>query len=369
VDLDPGFALAYAALARQHVRYYESGYDVSRDRMELARRAADQSQMLAPHHPDTHLARSFYWLAIGRDLDKALPAAEEAERLRPNDAAVLAATANAWFRAGRWDEAASRLERARLLDPRNALVNSSLASVLIGLRRYPEAQHAIERSLALEPDQLLGYLGRAWNAWLWKGDLGASRAVLNQLPAIDDWRFMELRFLQALFERRYEEALRALAPFSGAWMRASVIAQPVVLLEAQACRLKGDHARARATFEAARQLLDAEIRSTPDDGRLRSALAIALAGLGRRADAVREARLALELMPYPRGFAASIVRRDAALALTMAGEHDRALGHLSVMLTEPAPFSLQLLHLDPRWDPLRREPKYFDLIARIKGPS
>ncbi len=367
VDLDPDFALAHAALARHHVRYYEFGYDVSRDRMALARRAAERAQELAPHLPDTHLALSDYWLSIGREPDKALAAATAAERLRANDAAVSAASGYIWFRFGRWEEAAARFERARQLDPRDALTNATLASVLIGLRRYPEARHAIERSLVLEPDQLLAYIARVWNTWLWKGDLAASRALLNNLPATDDWRFMELRFLQALYERRYDDARRALARFSGTWVRAQVRVQPTALLEAQTWRLQGDRTRAAAAFEAARRLLDAEARTAPGDGRLRSALAIALAGLGRREDAAREAGRALELMPYPREFGATVVRMDAAMALAMAGEHDAALENLAVLLTEPAPFSVQVLQLDPRWDPLRREPKYRGLVARVKG--
>jgi serine/threonine-protein kinase len=364
VDLDPAFALAHAALARHHVRYYEFGYDVSADRTALARRAAERARELAPHLPDTHLALSDYWLSVGRDPDQALAAAEAAERLRPTDAAVSAASGYIWFRAGRWQEAAARFDRARQLDPRDALAHATLASVLIGLRRYPEAQHAIERSIALEPDQLLAYVARVWNTWLWKGDLSGSRTLLGDLPAADDWRFMELRFLQALFERRYDEARRALAPFSGAWVRAQVRVQPAALLEAQAWQLQGDRQRAAAGFEAARKLLDAEVRTTPDDGRLRSALAIALAGLGRRDEAVREGRRALEVVPYPREFGATVVRMDVALALAMAGEHDAALEHLRVLLTEPAPFSVQVLQLDPRWDALRGHSKYLELIAR-----
>ncbi len=366
VDLDPDFALAHAALARHHVRYYEFGYDVSDDRVALARQAAERARALAPHLPETHLAHSYYWLSIGREPEKALAAAAAAERLRPNDAAVFAATANVSFRAGRWEEAAARFERARTIDPGNAFTNATLASALIGLRRYPEAQHAIERSLALEPDQLVAYVARVWNTWLWKGDLGASRALLNQLPATDDWRFMELRFLQSLFERRYDDAMRAQAAFAGTWIRAQARVQPVVLLEAQVRRFQGDRARAAEGFEAARRLLDAEVRTAPDDGRLRSALAIALAGLGRRQDATREAQRAVELMPYPREFGATVVRMDAAMALTMAGEHDAALKHLAVLLAQPAPFSVQVLQLDPRWDPLRNEPGYHALIERSK---
>lgn len=136
-----------------------------------------------------------------------------------------------------------------------------------------------------------------------------------------------------------------------------------MLFEAQAWRLQGDAARAAAAFESARALLAAETAASPGDGRLHGALAVALAGLGRRADAVRHAARALELMPHPRAFDTSNVREDAALAFTMAGAHDAALDLISILLATPAHFSVQSLRLDPRWDPHRAHPRYRDLIA------
>jgi TolB-like protein/DNA-binding winged helix-turn-helix (wHTH) protein/Flp pilus assembly protein TadD len=364
VDLDPNFALAHAALARAQARYFRFGYDVSRERRELARRAVARAQQLAPRLPEVHLAQSDYWLTIGRDPAKALAAAETARQLRPDDVAIQTASANVMLGTGRWHEAALRLERARQVDSRDAFVPAYLSLVFVGLRRYPEAQHTIERSLVLESDQLLAYILQVWNTWLWKGDVTAARALIDRLPAVDDWRFMELRFLQALYEHRFAEALRVVAPWSGKWTRTAILARPVVLYEAQAWRLHGNRRRAAAAFEAARRLLDAEVRTTPEDGRLRSGLAIALAGLGRRQGAAREAQRALQLMPHPQAFDTTVVREDVALALTMIGEHDAALDQIEVLLAAPAHFSVQLLRLDPRWDPLRGEPKYRTLIAR-----
>jgi tetratricopeptide (TPR) repeat protein len=284
--------------------------------------------------------------------------------LRPNDAATFIATGHLLLNAGQWTQAAARMERARASDPRQASTHAHLALVLMGLRRYADTQHAIERSLALEPDQLLAYISQIWTTWLWKGDLDASRQLVDRLPVSDDWRFMELRFLQALYERRYDAAVQAQAGWSGRWMRTYILTRPVVLMEAQAWRLAGHRTRAAASFEAARRLLDAELRTTPEDGRLRSSLAIALAGLGLHDEAIHEARQAVARMPFPQAFDATAVREDAALALTMAGAHDAALDQLDILLSHPAHFSAQLLRLDPRWDPLRHQPRYHALLAR-----
>lgn len=365
VERDPSFAQAYAALARQHVRHYQFGYDPSRHRLELAKQALDRAQALAPQRSDTQLARSYYALATARLPGEALAAAAEAERRLPNDAALLLATATAWFRTGHWRQAADRLTRARDLDTRNPLIYASLGPVLIGLRRYAEAQHALARSLMLEPDQTQAYVAQIWNVWLWKGDLAESRTLIERLPATDDWRFMDLRFLQAIYERKFDRAAEVPSPYTGTWMRTNVMVRPVVLLEAQARRLAGDAARARTAFETAHRLLEVEARAQPDDGRVRAALAIALAGLGRKADAAREAHHAIELMPYEGAFDTAVVRIDAAIALTMSRHYDAAVHQLSILLSEPSPFSIEVLKLDPRFDPLREHPKYSQLLASV----
>ena len=214
VAFDPGFAIAHAKLSAMQTQYYMFGYDASRERLELARQALDRALALDPRLPEAQLAASSYWLTAG-DLAKALAAAEAAERLRPNDAATLSATASVLWRTGSWEDAASRLDRACRLEPRDAMLAARLGVIRIGLREYPEARHAAEQSIALERDQVMAYVMRVWNTWLWQGDLEASRALLRALPATDDWRFMELRFLQALYERRYDEAVRVLEAVRG----------------------------------------------------------------------------------------------------------------------------------------------------------
>jgi len=54
---------------------------------------------------------------------------------------------------------------------------------------------------------------------------------------------------------------------------------------------------ARASYDSARVILESWLQENPDDSRAHSALGIALAGLGREAEAVREGRTAVDLLP------------------------------------------------------------------------
>ena len=65
---------------------------------------------------------------------------------------------------------------------------------------------------------------------------------------------------------------------------------PSSLYAAWAHQLRGDRSAARAAFDSARVLLDSALRELPDDWRVHAARGLALAGLGRRDEALREAR-------------------------------------------------------------------------------
>ncbi len=356
VDLDPAFAAAHARLARAHANYVRFGYDLSAGRVALIRRSVERAESLAGDAADTKLARAAQLSAINAP-DEALVSLDAAARVRPSEAVTAMTRAGLLTRIGEWEKGYASARHALEIDPRHAQYLAETGLLSLALRRYAEASHHIERSIAIEPDQLLAYVLQVWCAWLWKADLREARAILDRLPS-DDWRYAELRFLQGLYERRFDVARAGLEPVAGTWMRGALLARPVVLLEAQARRLEGDSTGARQAFGEAARLLAAEAGDAPPDIRLRGSLAVALAGLGRAGDARHEAGRALELMRWPDALESTVVREDVALAYTMIGDYDAALGQLERLVTRPAHFSAQVLRLDPRWEPLRAHPVY-----------
>ena len=123
-------------------------------------------------------------------------------------------------------------------------------------------------------------------------------------------------------------------------------------------------------FDSARSQLELQL---PRAGRrqvhnsIESALAIAYAGLGRRAQAIELA--ARVVASDPRGVDAldgPSVLENLALAYLLAGERRAALDLIERVLSMPACFSPQLLRLDPLWDPLRGNPR-FERLARERS--
>jgi serine/threonine-protein kinase len=98
------------------------------------------------------------------------------------------------------------------------------------------------------------------------------------------------------FERNYQAALDRLATASEEAIPAGE-AGGKELEKGGLYRLMDQPEQARASYEAARAFLERAVKDRPDDWGPRGRLGIAYAGLGRKAEAIREAKHGVELLP------------------------------------------------------------------------
>ena len=93
----------------------------------------------------------------------------------------------------------------------------------------------------------------------------------------------------------------------------------------------------------------------------------ALAGLGRRQEALREARWLEQSVVYREdAFDSRYVAEVRAHILAQAAEADAALDEIEQLLAGPGFLSVHRLRLDPRWDPLRDHPRFQTLLERYR---
>jgi serine/threonine-protein kinase len=362
VELDPRFALAHAELARAHSMVHFQGHDLSRERIALARSAAERALELAPESPGVHLAVGYFHYMAELDYPRALAELAIAEEGMPGSAEILVAKGYVLRRTGSWNEALLYFERGFTLSPRDATLASELAETLQALRRYPEALRYYDLSIDLDPAQTFSRQAKARTHWLFRGDLEAARRALSSLPENRDPVSTVYWFWQEVYEGDTRGALEHLADTPDEVLEYWEGTLPTALLAAQAHALAGEAGPAREAYEAARILLEAEVERRPEDPRCHSALGLAYAGLGRPAEAVRQGRRAVELYPISRDAPSGIPYVvDLALIYTKVGDQDAAIDQLRELLSMPAPISSTLLELDPRWAPLRRHPRFHEL--------
>jgi tetratricopeptide (TPR) repeat protein len=317
---------------------------------------------LAPDSAEAHFAQGLYSYWALRDYEGALSELTAASRLRPNDVDIATYSHAVLRRQGHWEQAISTLEQAQAFDPQNPYLLYDLAESYGFLRRYADARPILDTVISLAPDMDAAYALRAWHSML-AGSLDQARGTLKDAPRQDHesialrWTALELQ------ARDYEAALRRLTEAPDVRGFAEGVL-PRTLLEAWVYRLMDREERAQPLFEAARVFLENWVEDEPEDWRARQNLALAYAELGRKADAIREANAASELLPVSRdAVLGPMPRLTLAKVYATVGEHDAAINEVSSLLSIPAYFSVWELRLDPVWDPLRDDPRFKELVG------
>ena len=364
VALDSNFAEAWSRLSRAHSAYY---YVVtpSPANAQAAKRAADRAMALAPKRPESLQAVGDYHNSVRGEYAEALVAYEEGLAASPENADLLTNAALSEQSLGRWDAAVKHLERARTLAPRSATTARRLTHTLLRLRRYPEALAAADRGLGVSPGNLDLIQNKAM-VYLAQGDLNGARAAIRTAPAEVEPTALVSFFgnywdlYWALDDAQQQLLLRL--PLSaydddrGVWG----------IVRAQTHYLRGDPAKARVYADSARVGYGETLRATPEDPGRQAALGLALAYLGRKAEAMKAGERAVALLPLSGdGYTGPYFQHLLVRIYLLVGEPDKALDRLEPLLKIPYYLSPAWLRIDPTFDPLRKHPRFRKLVDSL----
>jgi serine/threonine-protein kinase len=365
--LDPEFALAHAALSDIHGVMVWFGYDTSPERLDRQREEAEIALRLAPELPQAHIAMGRLHYFVRGDWQAALDEYGIALQGLPDDARLWTFIGQAHRRLGSWDQVDVAFEMATRLDPRNAnLYNDLGGNTLRSRRRYPDAIAAYDRALTLAPDLHDAAISKGHSYLAWKGELDTLRAVLERVPPT---RSTLPRLEMLLWERNPDSLLAVLRNARDAELGGEFSARLRPLWAAWAHTLRGDTGAARAAFDSTIVTLDSVLAVSPDLWTARSARGWALAGAGRWQEALSEARWLRESPEYGRDAYAPVLKRDVARILAQAGEPDAALDEIEQLLGRAGRLNVNVLRLDPRWDPIRDHPRFQELLEEYAEPK
>ncbi len=362
VALDSTFVPAWAQLARARAMLYANSTP-SPELAAEARLAAERAQALGPERPEGQLALGDYYGDIPVDNPRALAAYQAGLKLAPNDVDLLGAAGVTEQALGHWDASLPHLAKASALDPRSANTARRTGVTLLYLRRYPEAQAAMDRALALAPANLHIIEQQAMVA-LAQGDLaGAQKTVRAALTSVEPAALLAYFGvywdLYWVLDHAQQQQLLLLPPSAFDDDRATW-----AIVRAQTYELRGNQAEARVYADSARLAYEAQLRATPDDGQRHVLRGLALAYLGRKAEAIVEGKRGVALLPISRdAYEGPYIQHQLVRIYLLVGEPEKALDQLEPLLKMPYYLSPGWLRIDPTFTPLKGNPRFERLVA------
>src|SRR5437762_1823216 len=130
-----------------------------------------------------------------------------------------------------------------------------------------------------------------------------------------------------------------------------------------------DDAKVRSVFTAARAEQEKTVQAQPNYGPALCVLGLIDAGLGRKEEALREGRRAVELCPIEKDALRGVAMvKYLAMIAAWAGEKDLACEQLTIAIPRPGNLSYGQLKLMPFWDQLRGDARFEKIVEEAKEP-
>jgi serine/threonine protein kinase/tetratricopeptide (TPR) repeat protein len=389
---DPNFTLAYCVLGdAQFIR----------DDPIKGKAAIDTALRISTNSAEAHLILAKYLIRLSNS-EENVPAGEKelliAAAGLPGRVDVFNLRAVVEEQRGQWKQALHDREKAAELDPWDSYTAEDLVTLNIMLRRYEEAERVIAHATAIMPQQSTDFLWRQKAIIaVARGDTKSAMAALDANPLRNLGVYGVNHQIAHVFvlQRNYAKAEEILQSVVEIAYARQLLPKPRlpgdvgwprgVTLEklGRIARFRGEIEKARGYFESARQIFDQALAKNAEhnswiDSHAPAYIAEIDAALGRKDDAIREGRKAVELWPLKRN---AVLAPDVAIIVAIAymwsGERDAALQQLAEVAKlpvypsfVPAPPGLSAgeLKLNPIWDELRNDPRFDKIIAEAAKP-
>ena len=300
-------------------------------------------------------------------MDSTLIPRKSLARLYLNDTRRLEALGLKLRHEGRLIEAVAVFRRASDLEPRSSRLTPKIAETYRALREHEQAERYLAKAFSLGP-KVFFWKQIALNQRAWTGDPKKVRALLNQSPVPESPELQAIAFQLDLDERNYTRALARLSP---EWLQRLPLQDQsrIAVMTVLARERLGDREGALKTARANRAFLEGHVKSFPREPMNRAYLALALAQLGQRSEALTQAEKAVhdgrnDAFSGPRAIEVQ------AMVDAVLGRRREAVTRLTRLLSMAYQDSICIpqLRIDPIWDPLRGDPEFEGLLHAPLAP-
>jgi tetratricopeptide (TPR) repeat protein len=226
----------------------------------------------------------------------------------------------------------------------------------------------------MAPASLVAKVQSGYVDFWWKGDTGPLKSMLSQVPAgtDPDGSVTSCRWDVAMIDRDFGEARNVLqksdlneVSYTSSGTTPKSFFQGLIELA------EGKQAEAQKLFELARPSFEKAVEEAPSSADRHANLGWFYAFAGRKDEAIREGRQAVELKPESKDAVdGAIMNCYRALIYARVGEKELAIPLIERLLKTPGAvdsvdYSITVNDLKHRWewDPIRSDPRFQKLVS------
>jgi TolB-like protein len=368
IELDPNYVDAHVLLSAIYAQRYWRGVDTSGALLETYRRTLDRASALNPASPDVLRAQANYAYRVNNDYRSSLELLERAVQAAPGNVDIHGDIASTLRRLGRWEDAIASFRRGLELDPASSYYRALMLETMVSIWKW---QDVLDNSVPLEeanPDELDSQVCRGVALMNLTGDLEPLQRVFERMNAVASTWYLTHSAYVHMLRRDPDGAIEVLNGPAWGELAQQQVGKAVQLAQlADAWLLKGDEARALdlyAQVVADQEIVMSSSLQTQIYGG--TTIAVALARLGRRDEALTLANQLVRENPYEKdAMVAATPLFKRALVKGLIGDTDGAIADLQVALKMPTAIGVTAwdLHYDPNWDVLRKDPRFVRLAT------
>jgi tetratricopeptide (TPR) repeat protein len=255
------------------------------------------------------------------------------------------------------------------LDPRNLFILQQVSYSYQYLRRFQDMVTVLDRVVAIDPNDLTTRVQRAFVDFEWRGDPQPLHKAIEAIVARDEKAAMPISdrwLILALCEHDKTAAERALAVLAKDGCHDEGVPFPRAWCEGMVAQIGGDQTAAHAAFTRAREEIEKVLREQPNYAEGVCVLAMIDAALGKRDQAIQEARRASEMLPISKdALSGARIGDYRAITYALAGDRKRAIEQLSNATQRPGGLNYGELRLHPYFDTLRGNPDFERIVSAL----
>jgi serine/threonine-protein kinase len=310
--------------------------------------------------PEIQIALGFYYYYCKHELDKALEYFSIAYEKTPDDFQPLFYMAMVHRKKAEWRKCMNQIRKLIELDPQDALCLTNIGMTYQYFHNYDSALMFHQKAIDIMPIWPSAYKNMIETLILKNGNTAEARACMDTAVHRTRGNFTEIKIVLDIYDRKYADALQKTEKSHPNDYYNQGDKQ---LYLAEINHLMNNLKNARLYYDSALVILNNNLIDSRENQIIHGHIGIAYAGIGNKENAIVEGNKAIDLYKYD-NFDKSDMAINLAKIYTMIGEYDQAINYIDILLRIPSMFSIELLQLDPIWEPLYNHPKCQLLIKK-----